>query len=144
MLTFTQYAVFRFKYRSHSTLRKWLGKDAVPSDPTLLTISPAERLPLTKPAADPKNVKQQLQSVTKDALIDGLLDLQKKLEIATKEKDQATESAPTEVEGRKRTNDWVKKHSREASAKGKEVEKPKDKKGDGRDGDDGWGAQTIW
>jgi len=56
-----------------------------------------------------------------DALIDSLLQLQTKL-VLEKEKEvkkQEAEAARTEDVGRVRTNEWVQRHSREASEKGK-------------------------
>ncbi|KAL1603638.1 hypothetical protein SLS60_005226 [Paraconiothyrium brasiliense] len=117
MLTQTQYAVFRFKYRAHGTLRKLLGKEVVPSDAALLTTSPINPLGFAQPntSAQIHDVKQQLKKVPKDALINGLLELQTKLE--TKE-----EVAQTDTAGMNRTRDWVKRQSREASVNGKQTE----------------------
>ncbi|KAJ4287297.1 hypothetical protein N0V90_012695 [Kalmusia sp. IMI 367209] len=129
------YAVFRFKYRSHPTLRKLLGPDVVPSDAFLTITKPADPLTLATSAANPsKDVKQQLKSVPKDALIDSLLKLQTKLE---KEKEKRVEEGDgrTEVEGRNRTRDWVKRQSRGGSEK----EKAKDGEGKG-----GWSADESW
>ena len=58
----------------------------MPADPELLTVSPADQLSLGKVVDDLKDVKQQLKNVPKDTLIDGLLDLQKKLEKTVGEK----------------------------------------------------------
>ena len=128
--------MFRFKYRSHETLRKLLGDDAVPSDPSRLTVSPIDHLTLAK-KENPDEIKKQLEHVPKDALIKGLLDMQSKLDKATAE---AMQVAHTEVEGMKRTKDWVRSQSREVS----ERKKPDAKEDGGWDGGAAWDTKANW
>ncbi|KAJ4345399.1 uncharacterized protein N0V89_011529 [Didymosphaeria variabile] len=127
------YAVFRFKYRDHGNLRKLLGKNVVPSDAALLTTSPIDPRTVAQPTtlAQIHDVKQQLKKVPKEALIDGLLDLQTKLE---KKKKKIV--APTDTAGMNRTRDWVKRQSREASVNGKKTEARRS--GGSWSSDDGW------
>jgi hypothetical protein len=130
----TKYAVFRYKYRAHGTLRKTLGKDVVPSNAALLATSPVDPLHLARPVTSVEviDVKQQLKKVPKDALIDGLLDMQLKLEKETK----LREVAPVETAGTNRTRDWVKQQSRETSVHGNTKD---NQKGSGSwSEDDGW------
>lgn len=133
-LTQTQYAVFRFKYRAHGTLRKILGKDVVPSDAALLATSPIGQLTLGYPNTplDVSDVKQHLKKVTKDALIDGLLELQTKL--ATKR--NGPDVAPADIAGMNRTRDWVKQQSRATSVH--EIKRENRKGGENLSLDDGW------
>lgn len=105
----------------------------MPADPKLLVVSPADTLPLTKAAEDPKHVKQQLESVSKDKLIDGLLDLQKKLEKIKEEKDGKDERK----EGVDWTKDWVKRQSGGNGAKKGKGEG--DKEGKNKESKDKWG-----
>lgn len=119
ILKLIQYAVFRFKYRSHATLRKLLGNDVVPSDPSRLTVLPVDQLALTKSKDDPEDIKKLLKNLPKDTLIKGLLDMQSELD---KAKGEAMQVAQTEVEGMKRTKDWVRGQSREVSERNKKSE----------------------
>ncbi|KAL5379766.1 hypothetical protein DPSP01_008237 [Paraphaeosphaeria sporulosa] len=128
------YAVFRFKYRGHGTLRKILGKDIVPTDAARLTASPVDQLTLARATTSVEvgNVKQRLKEVPKDALIDGLLDLQTKLA----KKMKGPEVAPADSAGTNRTKDWVKRQSRATSVHEKKRESRKD--GECWSSDDGW------
>lgn len=115
-------------------LRDLLGKDVVPSDTTLFTTKPIDPLATGQLATATRfnQVKQKLKEVPKDALIDGLLHLQTKLE--SEKMDRA--ATATETVGMNRTKDWVRRQSRDAS----EYEKGSQN----RMSDESWGSDEGW
>ncbi|KAF9736183.1 hypothetical protein PMIN04_004114 [Paraphaeosphaeria minitans] len=131
------YAVFRFKYRAHSTLLKILGKEIVPSDAALLTTRPGDQLTLARPTTSVEvgDVKQQLKKIPKVVLIDELLDLQTKLE----KKMRGPEVAPADTAGMNRTRDWVRQQSRATSVNDKKKAKEENRKGG-----ESWSLDDEW
>jgi hypothetical protein len=94
------YAVFRFKYRSRSMLRRMFGNDC-----------------LSKTGTAPKMVeKEDLKALPQGELIKKMLALQSRL--AEKERGDG-ESACTESVAKDLTEKWVQQHSAEASERGK-------------------------
>jgi hypothetical protein len=134
-----QYAVFRFKYRSRSTLTTLLNI-AIPEQP-VVPINTVTPWPQFKQSV----TKDQLEKLPQDVLIDGLLKMQTKL--AEKETDKVGVKEGedrTAVVGRRRTTEWVERHSRTGDAKDKG--RRKRKSGGGRENktdrneDGSWGG----
>ncbi|CBX95294.1 hypothetical protein IAQ61_004115 [Plenodomus lingam] len=151
------YAVFRFKYRSRSTLRSLFGKTLIP---------PHGPLTLPTRGSALADAKHKLKNIPQDELIDKMLKLQETLaekgytrdDREKKEKQKRREkerrpsvSAATEVAARGFTEKWVEMQSRETSLKGKKEksEKSEKKREKERQGKkvEGWGETKnaeIW
>ncbi|KAH7399412.1 hypothetical protein BKA66DRAFT_589376 [Pyrenochaeta sp. MPI-SDFR-AT-0127] len=112
----TQYAVFRFKYRSRSILKSMFGSE-VPNHGHLTQSTPGSAI---------AKAKEKLKDLPQDQLIEKMLKLQTKLaqkelghERYTHKHQDRRPSDTTEVVARILTEDWVKRHSRGPTEKTK-------------------------
>lgn len=102
--------------------------------------------------------KHELKHLAQDALIDNVLGLQRKLAKKEKEVELKNKTPATDLLGVKRTRDWVRLHSRDASEMEKKVDRGGEegkgkresrgggksgKKGDEESDNGGWGGWGV-
>ncbi|KAI8939951.1 hypothetical protein NX059_003677 [Plenodomus lindquistii] len=145
------YAVFRFKYRSHSFLQSLFPDAHIPSHGALTHPTPS---------SDLAKAKNQLKDLPQDELIEKMLRLQTKLvgkgymreerrrsgKGGDKDKERRASEGGTEVVARGLTENWVEMQSREVSERGRsrksgggKKEKEKEKEKEKGEAVRGWG-----